>query len=249
MTANARILHNKTIVISGGTSGIGYQLVKLLAPHNQLVVIARPGPRLDALATEYATVHTYGADLADTGQYEPVVDLIMREHSDIDVVINNAAVQYPATLLDKAFSLESISHEVNLNFTAVCALTALFLPSLLKARHGGLIVNMNSGLALAPKTGSAVYCASKAAMNSFSQSLRYQLEGTRASVVQVFLPLVDTPMTQGRGGGKISAERAACDILDAIGKGRATVNIGKVKALRVLFALAPFLARRILKSG
>lgn len=249
MTSESRILHNKTIVITGGTSGIGYELVKQLAQHNQVVVIARTGPRLEAAARECANVQTYGANLADMSQCEQVADLIVKNHPNIDVLINNAAIQYPATMLDKDFNLDSISHEINLNFTAVCTLTALLLPSLLQAPHGGMIVNMNSGLALAPKTGSAVYCACKAAMHSFSQSLRYQLEGTQLKVVQVFLPLVDTPMTQGRGSGKISAERAAGDILAAISKGRCTVNVGKVKALRVLFALAPFLARKILKSG
>lgn len=67
---------------------------------------------------------------------------------------------------------------------------------------------MSSGLALYPKTGAAVYCATKAALHSFSQSLRYQLEKTPVRVVEVILPLVETPMTEGRGRGKISAAQA-----------------------------------------
>jgi uncharacterized oxidoreductase len=111
-----------------------------------------------------------------------------------------------------------------------------------------VIAIINSGLALAPKTGSAVYCATKAAMNSFSQSLEYQLEETNIKVIQSFLPLVDTPMTKGRGTGKMSARQAAAKIIEGIQKGTNPTNIGKVKLLRLLLALWPGLARKIMKG-
>ncbi|MDO3384790.1 SDR family NAD(P)-dependent oxidoreductase [Gilvimarinus sp. SDUM040013] len=242
-------LQHKTVVVTGGTSGIGYELVKQLTLNNRVVVIARPGPKLDALAAEFGQVSVYAADLSNLHECEGVANWLLKQYPNIDVLLNNAAVQYPATMLDDQFNFESIDYEINLNLTCVCALTYLLLPALQEAATKSYIVNMNSALALAPKTGSAVYCATKAAVNSFSQSLGYQLAGTTIKVTQVFLPLVDTPMTEGRGRNKISAAQAATQTIKGIELGRTTINIGKVKLLRVLFALAPLLARRILRAG
>ena len=136
-----------------------------------------------------------------------------------------------------------------MNFTAVCSLSYLLLPMLLRANQRAVIANISSGLALAPKTNSAVYCATKAAMDAFSRSLSYQLEGSNVMMMQAFLPLVDTPMTQGRGSGKMSAAQAAMEILRGIEQGDRIRDIGKVKLLRLLLAVAPSLARRIMRGS
>ncbi len=108
---------------------------------------------------------------------------------------------------------------------------------------------MNSGLGLVPKTTSAIYCATKGALNIFSQSLRHQLEGTNIRVMQAFLPLVETPMTEGRGSGKLPADRVAADIIAGIEKNQLDIDIGKVKLLRPLARFLPSLARQIMKAG
>ena len=100
-----------------------------------------------------------------------------------------------------------------------------------------------------PARTSAVCCATKAALDSFSRSLSYQLEDTNINVVQALLPLVDTGMTTGRGRGKLTAAKAAEDILLGIEQGIAINDIGKVKILRILMRLAPSLARKIMKSS
>ena len=86
-------------------------------------------------------------------------------------------------------------------------------------------------------------------MDVFSRSLGYQLEQTNIRVLQAFLPLVDTPMTHGRGTGKLTAQRAAQDIVLGIEQGKRINNIGKVKLLRVLLALTPRLARNVMKRS
>ncbi len=240
---------DKTTVITGGTSGIGYQMVRLLSPYNTVLVIARSGERLDTLKKEFPAIQTYEADLSKPIQYEALADHILQSHPKIDVLINNAAIQHCPELLDDDFTYESISYEINLNFTSICALSYLLLPALLNKQSESVIANINSGLALAPKTGSAIYCATKSAMNSFSQSLGYQFENTNIRVTQAFLPLVDTPMTQGRGKGKISSDRAAMDIILGIEKGVSMNDIGKVKVLRYLVNLAPSLARKIMRGS
>ena len=242
-------IKDKTIVITGGSSGIGYQMLRSLHSANRVLVIARPGPRLEALAQEFAGVELYPADLSQPQEYEAVVARISQQHQHIDVLINNAASQHTPTYRDDDFSYAAIAPEINLNLTAVCSLSYLLLPMLLRANEQAVIANVNSGLALAPKTNSAVYCATKAAMDVFSRSLSYQLEGSNVIVVQAFLPLVDTPMTQGRGSGKISAAQAATEILRGIEQGDRIRDIGKVKLLRLLLAVVPGLARRIMRGS
>jgi uncharacterized oxidoreductase len=239
---------DKTAVITGGTSGIGYEMVRILEPYNKVLVVARPGPRLDALKKEFSSIDVYPADLSKTQEFETLADRIIKDHTHIDVLINNAAVQNTPTFLSEEFSYDSIIPEIHLNFTSVCALSYLLLPALLQDNREAVIANINSGLGLIPKTGSAVYCATKGGMNIFSQSLGYQLEHTNIRVMQAFLPLVETPMTEGRGSGKIPAQKAAADIILGIEKGVRAENIGKVKVLRVLMAVAPWLARKIMKG-
>jgi uncharacterized oxidoreductase len=111
------------------------------------------------------------------------------------------------------------------------------------------VVNVNSGLGLVPKTSSAVYCATKGGLNLFSQSLRHQLAGTRVQVLQAFMPLVETPMTAGRPGDKLTAAYAADRLIHGIERAIQDHDIGKVKLLRGLMYVAPGLARRIMRRA
>ncbi len=244
-------LINKTILITGGTSGIGLELVNQLhASGNEIIVLARCQHKLDELAKQCgAMVHTYRCDLSQRQQVEQTMDTVITQHRDISVLINNAAVQYTPTFLSSDFDFDSIAHEVTINFTAPLWITSLLLESTLLRQKEPVIVNVSSGLAIYPKTTSAIYCATKAALHSFSQSLRYQLEKTPARVVEAILPLVDTPMTQGRGNGKASAADIALQIIQAIEAGRDEIYLGKARILPLMQRLAPGIIKDILKRS
>lgn len=241
-------IKNKRIVITGGTSGIGYEVAKSLYPHNEVIVISRNASKLNNLTQELEGVITYQADLSNLDDMESVADIIVKQFGYIDILINNAAVQYAPTFLDDEFNYETIAHEITINFTSVCGLTSLLLPALMHENEA-VILNINSALALTPKKTSAIYCATKGALNIFTQSLRYQLEKTNITVQQVFLELVDTEMTRGRGKNKVSAKRAANEIISGIERGIPDYYIGKVKLLKLLLCLAPPIARSILKNS
>jgi len=241
-------LKQQRIVITGGTSGIGYALTKHLHPKNELIIIGRNTDKLKALTQEFRGIVTYKADLSRTEDVETTADTIIKQFESIDLLINNAAVQHPPTFLDDSFSYESIAREITLNFTSVCHLSYLLLPALLHDRKAA-ILNMNSGLGLAPKTSSAIYCGTKGALNIFSKSLRYQLEKTNVKVLQTFLPLVSTSMTTGRGNNKLTPEAAATSIIHGIEHDILDHDIGKVKLLRALLRIAPLIAHRILKKS
>lgn len=241
-------LESKTIVLTGGTSGIGLEILKRLSEKNKVIVLARNTAKLKSLNLQIENIDLIDCDLAKVELLDEVVDEIIKKYNYVDVLINNAAVQFTPCFLDDDFAVESIDREIKINFSSVCRLIYLLLPALIKDSRS-IILNVNSGLALSPKTTSAVYCASKAALNSFSISLGYQLEKTNIRVQQIFMPLVDTPMTKGRGSGKISPAIAASEVIEGIEKESPVVNVGKVKLLRFLLKLSPWVANRIMKRG
>lgn len=238
----------KHIVITGGASGIGLEIVRQLQEYNEISVIARQSSGLENLRHNFDSIKIYEAELADLHSVERAADLLVRRDKKIDILINNAAVQYTPHFLDDEFRFETIKREIDINFTSVCTLIYLLLPCLLQS-NPSTILNINSGLALAPKSGSAIYCATKGALNIFSQSLRYQLENTNIEVKQAFLPLVDTAMTEGRGKGKLPVEKAVTDIIVGMNNSGPVIDIGKVKALRFIQRLSPGLAQKIMKAG
>lgn len=241
-------ISGKHIVITGGTSGVGLELVKQLYGGNHLSIIARPSRGLEQLRAKYEGAGIYEAELSDLKQVEEAADQIVKDHDHIDILINNAAVQYTPKFLDDDFSYNRIKQEVDVNFTSVCCLIYLTLPALLNSKSA-TILNVNSGLGLVPKTNSAIYCATKGALNILSQSLRHQFAETNITVMQAFLPLVDTRMTAGRGAGKLSADSVAAKIISRLTRRRLDFDIGIVRILRPLARFLPALASKIMKAG
>lgn len=214
---------------------------------NRTVVMGRSRTKLDDLEKCFDTVTTYPCDLSRRGQVEEAMDQITARHPDISLLINNAAVQFTPTFIADDFEYSGIDVEITTNLTAPLSITSLFLSSVLPRQSQARIVNISSGLAFYPKTGSAVYCATKAAIHSVSQSLRYQLEKTPVAVTEVILPLVDTPMTHGRGSGKLSAKDAATAIIEGIEAGRDEIYVGKARFLLPLMRVAPGIVKRMMK--
>lgn len=238
----------KRIILTGGTSGIGLELVKFLAPETSLIVAARDSAKLEKLRAQFPNIVTMVADLAKRSSVEAAAKEITSKFGTIDVLINNAAMQYQPHFTSPEFDPDMIGHEMDVNFTNVCYLIHGLLPALQK-ESPSVILNIGSGLGLAAKPASAIYCASKGALNIFSQSLRYQLEDTNISVLQALLPMVATPMTEGRGSGKISANEAAGKIVDGLQSLTPDNDIGKVKLLRRMLRLAPSIAHKIMRKA
>ena len=234
------------VLLTGGTSGIGAFLRdRLLAHSNEVMVIARTAsqlPKRDGL-------HGVQCDLSDPDAVRSSIAQIAADHPDISVVINNAAFQYSRTLRDPNFEPTRLDDEVTINLLAPALIVNGLLPILLAQRRPCAIINIGSGLALFPKRQTALYCATKAALHSFSQSLRYQLDDTPVRVIEAILPLVDTPMTKGRGGHKLSPTTVAAEVIAQAARGRDEIYIGKAKILPVLARLAPSIPRAILKRS
>jgi uncharacterized oxidoreductase len=120
------------------------------------------------------------------------------------------------------------------------------LMPVLRARPEAMIVNVTSGLAIAPRAGGPIYCATKAALRSYTQALRVQLEGTNIHVLEALPPVVETKMTAGRGNRKMSASDCAAAFVRGMETDADEVNVGMVKLLQVVHSLSPALARKIM---
>lgn len=233
-------LVDKRILVTGGSEGIGRALA---------LALQQRGARVSVCARSRRDLHPGIAFLAcDLTREDERVGLAASLARDgLDVLINNAGIQQQLDFRG-SIAFASIEAELAINLLAPLHLCSLLLPLLL-AQPEAALVNVTSGLALTPKASAPVYCASKAALRSFSQALRYQLEGSHVSVLEVLPPLVDTAMTRGRGRDKVSPDQVAEAICGALVKGREELRIGKTQLLWALQRVSPALAARTMKNA
>ena len=241
-------LEGKTVLITGGTSGIGRALVSEFCDAGSLVVASgRDRLRLDELTAACPGVLALVHDLA-TGAPGDLLAGAAGSGREIDIVINNAGVQFETSFVDGDINSALIEAEIATNLTAPILLAAAAIPLLLK-RPEAALVNVTSALALTPKQSAPVYCATKAGLRSFTTALRYQLDGTSVRVVEVIPPLVETAMTAGRPGYKIAPSTVAAAIVAALRSGQDEVWIGKARLLRRVNRWAPKAAARRMRAS
>ncbi|MEY4984387.1 MAG: hypothetical protein RIR62_2653 [Pseudomonadota bacterium] len=241
----SRLPAGAKVLVTGGSSGIGAELVRALRGRGHpVIVLARRAEGMGRAPDLFPVA----CDLADPAALPAVMARVLSDHPDLTVLVNNAGLQLARPLTDPALTAQDIIEEVAVNLTAPALLAQAVLPAM-RARGRGWIVNISSGLAVFPKENTALYCAAKAGLSSLTTSLRWQVEGQGITVAEVVLPLVDTPMTAGRGRGKITAERAAQDILRGLDRGQATIRIGKAWLLPLVARLAPSLGLGLMRRG
>lgn len=248
-------ISNRTVLVTGGTRGIGLALTRLLleAGAARAIVVGRDTTRLARLEAEGAgRIIALRADLSDPREVDRVVAAVPELGADLSLLVNNAATQLLTdfTTEDAAGLISALRSEIAVNLTAVIALTVGLLP-LLARQPSAAIVNVTSGLALAPKKSSPVYCATRAGVRSFTRAVRYQCNDRlpHVRIVEAAPPLVDTDMTRGRGRGKISPEACAAEMVAGLEAGKSEVYVGRSKLLRAVMRASPALGQRLVRDG
>ena len=183
-----------TVLVTGGGSGIGLALAKRYAARGNRVIIS--GRRPEALAAakrDTPAFETLQGDVSNEAGRAVLAEEARTRFPALNVLVNNAGIQNrPAPLLQPQ-DWSAHRAELATNLDAPLHLTMLLLPHLAKAPFGA-VVNVTSGLAFAPFAVMPTYCLSKAALHSFTLSLRHQLKGTALDVVEIVPPAVNTDL-------------------------------------------------------
>ncbi|MFM7348625.1 MAG: SDR family oxidoreductase [Erythrobacter sp.] len=235
-------VNGKTVLLTGGSAGIGREMARQLKSRGAKVILTgRDGARLEAMRGE-------GFDVLEADLSHPAgVDALVAALGDraINILINNAGQGVDHDFRVAAPDADASDACIYANLSAPIRLITALLPAL-RTRPEAAIVNVTSGLAIAPRAGSPVYCATKAGLRSYTMALRAQLKGTDIHVVEALPPVVDTQMTAGRKGNKMAPEECARQILAALTEGRDEADVGMVKFLKLVHSVSPSLARNIM---
>ena len=235
-------LSGKVALVTGGTDGIGAQLIRQLRDKGATVITSGRDPARIA-ATQAAGFDVIAADLSSAQG----VDALLGGLGDraIDLLVNNAGMGADYDFRDGRPDMAETERGLFLNLHAPIHLITRLIP-VLRARPEATIVNVTSGLAIAPRAGGPIYCATKAGLRSYTQAIRAQLAGTKITVIEALPPVVETRMTAGRSNKKMSPQDCAAQIVAGIERGTTEVNVGIVKLLQVVNSISPGLARRIM---
>lgn len=187
-----------TILITGGGSGIGRGLAEAFhALGNQIIISGRSQSKLDAVTGANPGMESRAVDMADAGSIRSFAAQVMHDYTDLNVLINMAGVMHTENLLDQQDSLADAEATVATNLLGPIRLTAALLTGLMKQPRA-TVMNVTSGLAFVPLAMNPTYCATKAAIHSYTESLRYQLRDTSVQVLELVPPYVQTGLTGER---------------------------------------------------
>ncbi|MGB7788501.1 SDR family oxidoreductase [Methanoregula sp.] len=191
-----------TVLITGGATGIGLALAEeFVKAGSEVIVCARTEENLKQAKDKLPSLHTKKCDIAKEDERESLCDWAVANFKDLNVLVNNAGIQRMIDFRKGTADLfrhraEDGEDEIEVNLRALIYMTALFTPHLMKRKEAA-IINVSSGLAFYPMAPLPVYCATKAAVHSFSLTLRQQLEETPVKVFELIPPMVDTNLDKG----------------------------------------------------
>jgi uncharacterized oxidoreductase len=248
-------LINKTILITGGTSGIGMELARqLLQRGNTVVVTGRDRVKLEAAQRVLPQLQAFESDASDPEAIAKLCDIVTERFPSLDVIVNNAGIMRNLNLNEQR-DLADVTREIDVNLNGPIRMVQQFLPHLM-TRHGALIVNVSSGLAFIPMAISPVYCAAKAAIHAYTQCLRVQLEGSGVTVVELAPPGVETPLFRGEFEKEMKGQKGmdvkvfAKAAIAGIEAGKVEIRPGLSNVLKIMSRVAPqFMFKQLAKVG
>lgn len=190
-------ISGNTILITGGGSGIGRGLAEALQKEGNTIIIAGRRPEmLDKTAADNPGMITVKLDVTDIESIKTVSAQIVKNYPDLNVLINNAAIMRTENLLDSE-EMHDAEDIITTNLLGPMRMTTALLPNFLKQPYAA-IINISSGLGFVPLAMTPTYCATKAALHSYSETLRFQLGKTNIQVIEIIPPAVRTKLQGGR---------------------------------------------------
>jgi uncharacterized oxidoreductase len=244
----------RTILITGGSAGIGLAFaLKFLELGNQVIVTGRRQTVLDEVKANYPKLHTIQGDVADPAQIASLATRVKAEFPKLDVLMNNAGIMLHKNLkVPAAADLDGLMTEMNINVGGVIRMTSAFIDIL--TANKGTVINVSSALAFVPLPSAPIYCATKAAVHSYTQSLRFQLEETGVEVIELMPPAVKTELSadiaEGDGITLMTKDELVKQSFALLKKGALEIRPGQANQLALMRRLAPdFINRQLWKAS
>ena len=190
------ILSNRTVLVTGGTSGIGLGIAEsFLRSKSKVIVCGRNEEKLSAIKDKFPDMTVLPCDVGDARQRKKLAAEVLDRFPDLDILVNNAGIQRYIDLKKGYDELKSGEDEIAINFVAPVELTSLFIGHLMR-RPSAAIINVSSGLGFMPMPNTPIYSATKAAIHTYSIVLRQQLKDTSVKVIEMVPPMVDTDLNK-----------------------------------------------------
>ena len=246
-------LTDRTILITGGSAGIGLAFaLKFVELGNEVIVTGRRQSVLDEVKKRHPKLHTIQSDVADPAQVATLATHVKMEFPKVDVLMNNAGIMLHKNLKAPTADLAGLMTEMNVNVGGVISMTSAFI-DILRANMG-TVINTSSALAFVPLPSAPIYSATKAAIHSYTQSLRFQLEETGVEVIELMPPAVKTDLaadiTEGDGFTVITTDELVKQSFASLKAGVLEIRPGQSKTLAWMRRLAPdFINRQLWKAS
>ena len=227
-------LTDNTVLITGGASGIGRALAEAFhAQGNRVVIAGRRQSALDEVTAANPGMQSHRLDLADPVAIESFAAEVARAYPTLNVLINNAGIMQREDL-KSGNNLEIATETIAINLLGPIRLTAALLHHL-QAHGHSTVITVSSGLAFVPMAATPTYSATKAAIHSWTMSLRHQLAGTMTGVIEIVPPYVQTELT---GAHQLTDERAMpldsyiAEVMDLLATDATEIVVERCKPLR-----------------
>lgn len=243
-------IRGKTVLVTGGGSGIGLAIAKaFVGLGNDVIVCGRDSEKLDRAAAEYG-VGSFVCDITDGVQQDRLIEHITTKYGRLDVLVNNAGVLHAYNFAKDTDTLSLVDHEITLNTSAELKLTYRALP-LLRRSEQAAIVYVTSGTVYTPSPFSLVYTGTKSLVHHFADSLRVQLKPEGILVFEIQPPPTDTGMADNVKA-KFDMSKFKLEHPDTIARAlvrgmqsdKYTIAVGLSKVMRAMSRLAPGLLFR-----
>ncbi|WP_129713827.1 SDR family oxidoreductase [Pedobacter sp. SYP-B3415] len=237
-------LKNSTILLTGGTSGIGLELVKqLTAQGATLIVTGRRADALNDTKKMFPEIHIFQSDVSKPDDIKQLYERVTRQFPDLNILINNAGEMRLIDMRDNANTLEDITREINVNLSGTIQMVQQFLQHLSKKRSAA-IVNVSSAIAFMAYSSAPVYSASKAGAHAFTKALRLQLKDTSVKVLELIPPGVKTNLQndwilQPNPRQMMDVDKLVKVAIEGLKADTAEIQPALVKVIKVLSRLIP----------
>lgn len=247
------IRHN-TILITGGTSGFGYEFAaRLLELGNTVLITGRSQVKLDETKRRLPGVHTFQSDVSDPQAIAQLYQQVVTQFPALNILINNAGEMRKLNLQDPTLDLRDLTREVDINLVGPIRMVHYFLPHL-KTKKTAAILNVTSGLAMTPFPLAPIYSGTKAGLRAYTKALRVQLQHTPVKVFELVAPAAKTPLADPFAGvmdeGMLMApDKVVAQAIQGLQHDQLEIYPGLSRVLRFMSRLAPGVLLKQMSKG